>query len=245
MSGKDLFKYTGKLNPFKKPDVVDAKTEPIENPDIKSQFIPTKELKKEESSYKGKRQIQADIGIIEPVYFFEGDKNIIKPVYNIDDHPDDKYKFAILRSTENGKYVIGNLLHFKLGGVEITTELNNVIFIDLLNKTAFIKQFDQVTETVDPVNPEERQYIIMMSCINEETGEPEYRWEAMTGRSEMYKYIADNQDYLAMDIDNSFVLTENVPYKDALTVRQFVRYVKNKGLFENDGLEFIDDAEIQ
>ena len=121
--------------------------------------------------------------------------------------------------------------------------MNNVIFVDLLNKTAFIKEFDKVTEVVNPEDPEQRQYIIMMSCVDPETDEEEYRWEAMTGRSSMYEFIADNEEFLNIDPDKSFILTENVPYKDAITVRQFVRYVKNKGMFENDGLEFDDDSQ--
>ncbi len=242
MDKKNLFKYKGPANPFKKP-------EKKEKDDKEKKIQETVEsspnhFEPDTSSYKGKRQQQADSGIIEPLFFFKDEENHkIKPIYNIDDHPNDKYKFAILRTTENGKYVVGNLLYFKLNGVEITTELNNVIFVDLLNKSVFIKQFDKVTETVDPVDPEERQYIIMMCCIDPDTGEQEYRWEAMTGRSTMYKYIADNEDYMGIDPDTSLVLTENVPYKDSLTVRQFVRYVKNKGMFVNDGLEFEDDSE--
>lgn len=242
-SSKDLFKFKGKTDPFKRKiiDEVPKKKEVIED----AEFKEVKPDKWDNERYKGKRQQQADNDIIDPLYFFGADNpnHIIKPVYNIDDHPNDKYKFAILRTTENGKYVIGDLLCFKLGDVTISTQLNNVIFVDLLNKTAFIKEFDKVTEVVNPEDPEQRQYIIMMSCIDPETDEEEYRWEAMTGRTSMYEFIADNEEFLNIDPDKSFILTENVPYKDAITVRQFVRYVKNKGMFENDGLEFDDDSQ--
>lgn len=239
---EDLFKYTGP-DPFKKHRVPDTADEivPIEDQVQVSQTEESKQF--DEENWKGKRQQQADSNIIDPIYFYKNKNHIVKPTYNLDDHPNDKYKFAILRSTENGKYVVGDLLYFKLGEVSISTEINNVIFVDLLNKSVFIKQFDKVTETVDPVDPETRQYIIMMSCIDEVTGDEAYRWEAMQGRSTMYKYIADNEDFLSINPDNSFVITDNVPFKDALTVRQFVRYVKNKGMFENDGLEFDDDEE--
>lgn len=242
-SEKDLFKYTGP-DPFKKHKKKDEVDEivPVEDQVIIDQ---TEESKKfDEENWKGKRQQQADKKIIDPIFFYKDKKNhIIKPTYNLDDHPNDKYKFAILRSTENGKYIVGGLLHFEINGVSINTEINNVIFVDLLNKSIFIKEFDKVNETVDPVDPEERQYIIMMSCIDEVSGEDVYRWEAMQGRSTMYNYIAENEDFLSIDPDHSFIITDNVPFKDALTVRQFVRYVKNKGMFENDGLEFDDDSE--
>ena len=242
-SEKDLFKYNGP-DPFKKhKDKVDEIV-PVED---QVQVDKSEEYKqyenKQDLDWKGKFQKQADEKIIDPIFFYKDAVNhIVKPTYNLDDHPNEKYKFAILRSTENGKYVVGGLLHFELNGVQINTELNNVILVDLLNKTVLIKEFDKINETISPEDPEERQYIILMSCINEETGEDEYRWEAMQGRSTMYKYIADNEDMLEIDPDKSLILTDNVAFKDALTVRQFVRYVKNKGMFENDGLEFDDDS---
>ena len=242
-SEKDLFKYSGP-DPFKKyKDKVDEIV-PVED---QVQVDKSEEYKqyenKQDLDWKGKFQKQADEKIIDPIFFYKDAVNhIVNPTYNLDDHPNEKYKFAILRSTENGKYVVGGLLHFELNGVQINTELNNVILVDLLNKTILIKEFDKVNETISPDDPEERQYIILMSCINEDTGEDEYRWEAMQGRSTMYKYIADNEDMLEIDPDKSLILTDNVAFKDALTVRQFVRYVKNKGMFENDGLEFDDDS---
>ena len=185
---------------------------------------------------KGKRQIQADNKVKNPLIFYDEKENIkINPIYMIEDHPNDKNRFAILRTTENGKYVRGDSLYFKLGGFEIYTEINNAIFVDLINKTVFIKEYQKVIEEITPVDPEKRQYIIMMKNINNDV--EEYTWEAMEGRSTMYNFIVDNIETLNIDPKNSFVLTENVPYKDALTVYQFIQYLKNADLVEEDGFD--------
>lgn len=183
---------------------------------------------------KGKRQLQADNPIKSPLLFYDKHQKI-KPVYMIEDHPNDDNRFAILRTTENGKYVRGGALFFKMNGIEIYTDIDNAIFVDLSNKTVFIKEYKKVIEEITPIDPEKRQYIIMMKCIDVDNDV--YLWEAMEGRSTMYNYIVDNIDSMNMDPKGSFVLTENVPYKDALTVYQFVQYLKNGDLVEEDGFD--------
>lgn len=184
---------------------------------------------------KGKKQLAAEQPI-EPIRFLsDKQNNKISPFYLVEDHPNDKYRFAILSSTENGKYVRGGMLYYKFNGIEIYTELNNAIFVDLLNKTCFIKDYHKVTESITPKDPEERQYIILMN-IHDQEGE-QYLWEAMTGRTTMYDYIVDNIDELGIDPENSFVLTENVPYKDALSVANFIRYLKNSEMVPDDGFD--------
>ena len=185
--------------------------------------------------HKGKKQIQADKPI-QPFTFVDKDKPyIVNPFYIVEDHPNDQNRFAILRTTENGKYVRGGMLYFNFRGIEIYTEINNAIFIDLINNTVFIKDYQKVVEEIKPVDPEKRQYIIMMKCEDQE-GEY-YTWDAMEGRSTMYNYIVDNIEIKNIDPEKSIVLTENVPYKDALTVTQFVKYLKNAEYVENDGFD--------
>ena len=57
----------------------------------------------------------------------------------------------------------------------------------------------------------------------------------------MYNYIVDNIEELAIDPEKSFILVENVPYKDALTVAEFVRYLKNAELVDIDDGFDIDE----
>lgn len=185
-------------------------------------------------SNKGKRQQQVDDPIIKPVKFL--DKKVISPVYIMDDHPNDDTKFAILSSTENGKYVVGGMLCFNFRGVDIITEINNAIFIDTKANTAVIKDYHRVKEEITPVDPEERQYIILMRLNNPRR--EEFVWEALQGRRNAYHFIQDNIDELEFDPEESFVLVDTVPYKDALTVAAFVRYLKNAELVEvNDGFD--------
>ena len=186
----------------------------------------------------GKRQAQVDSKIISPVTFLPKGKKI-NPFYSLEDHPNDKNKFAILSSTENGKYVIGNMLCFKYNGVEIITEVTNAIFVDNVAKSVFIKDYHRVKEEITPADPEERQYILLLKLNNPRR--EEYVWEAMQGRLTAYNYIQDNIDEMEFDPEESFVLVDTVPYKDALTVAAFVRYLKNAELVDiNDGFD-IDD----
>lgn len=176
-------------------------------------------------------------GPIDPFVHTNKDHPAVDPFVTVGENPNDPDHFAILKTTENGRYVKGGLLYFEFNGVGISTELSNVIFIDRLNKSVFIKNYDKVIEEITPKNPEERQYIILYSTI----GEDGHMWEAMTGRSTAYQWIVDNIEDCEIDPNQSFVLVDNVPYKDALTVTAFVRYLKNAELVSLfDGFD-IDD----
>jgi len=187
----------------------------------------------------GKRQQQVN-GPINPLTFHKDDNIIINPFRVIDNHPNDKTKFAILKTTENGKYVRGGLLFFVFNGVEIYTEINNAIFVDTVNNTVFIKQYDKVIEEITPTDPSERQYILLMKC--EDQNGDYYVWEAMQGRETAYNYIVDNIDEMGIDPEESFVLVETVPYKDALTVTGFIKYLQNAELVDPE--EFSIDEYI-
>ena len=163
------------------------------------------------------------------------DKGKVKPFRNINESPNGEQRFAILRTTENGKYVRGDKLWFKLDDVEIFTDINSIIFVDIANKTFFVQSGEKIIKEIAPEDPEHRQYILLLKCI--ESGEDVYRWEAITGRIETYNYIVDNVEEMGIYPTESLVLTENVPYKDAFTIADFVRYLKNSELVENDGFE--------
>ena len=89
----------------------------------------------------GKRQQQVNKKIITPIQFVDKETYKFKPFYSIEDHPNDHNKFAILSTTENGKYVVGGMLHFNFNGVDIYTDINNAIFVDLSSKIVFIKDY--------------------------------------------------------------------------------------------------------
>ena len=166
-----------------------------------------------------------------------------KVFYKLDEEVNNPNRFAILRTTENGKFVRGEMLYYKLDNVEIYTELNNIIFVDRVNKTLTVKDYSKALEEINPENPETRQYIILMYLdddVYEQGAGTTYTWEAMEGRQLAYQYIKDNIGMNYMNPDKSIVLTDNVAVKDALTVTQFIKYLKNGNLVPEDDFE-IDD----
>ena len=149
-------------------------------------------------------------------------------------------RFAILKTTEGGKYMRGNTLFYSLDGIEIYTESTNVIFVDLVNKTLFIKEYEKVLNEINPTDPEQRQYIMLYTDLGYENDDEEFplRWEAVSGRSQAYENIKVNAPVI--DIDKSLVLVETVAFKDSLTVRQFIDYMKNGGFIKDETFDIND-----
>ena len=175
----------------------------------------------------GKRLLEEKKPIKPFVFLKEGEG--INPFVDVKSAIDTPTKFAILRTTENGKYVRGNKLYFKLNGVELYTDINNIIFVDTESNTYIVETGEKILEEVSPSNPKEKQYVILIKSYDEDTS---FRWEAITGRMETYNYIVENIE----DINpkESIILTDNVALKDALTIEQFVKHVQS--------VENIDDG---
>lgn len=148
--------------------------------------------------------------------------------------------FAILKTTEGGKYMRGNMLYYQLNGVNIYTDSNNVIFVDTVNNTMWVREYEKILKEIEPDNPEEKQYIMLYTDLYYENDETEYpmRWEAVTGRTSAYENIKINA--AVIDIDKSLVLVETVGFKDSLTVRQFVDYLQNAGFVKDDTFKMED-----
>ena len=157
------------------------------------------------------------------------------PLYNIYDKFNDVDQFAIMRTTDNGKYVRGGMLYFQLNGVTIYTDINNIIFVNRKDNSIIVREDTSISEQIAPVNPENKQYIILLN-IDDEV----FEWRAMEGRTTIYEYIKENIEILGFDPDTSIILTDTVPFKDASTVTQFIKYLQNGNLVEEDGFD-IDD----
>ena len=145
--------------------------------------------------------------------------------------------FVISKLTAGGKFVRGEHLFYKMRGIEVYTDINNIIFVDLHNNTLFIKEFAKIEKNINTKNPEERQYIILYTDLgfNDDYKEFPLRWEAYTGRQKAYEAIKLNAPVI--DIDSSIVLVETAPLKDALTVRAFVNYLQNASLVKEDNFD--------
>ncbi|MBR6289470.1 MAG: hypothetical protein IKR19_09045 [Acholeplasmatales bacterium] len=152
-------------------------------------------------------------------------------------------RFAISKLTENGKYMRGKLLYYKLNGVEVYTDSNNIIFVDTVQNQLFIREHDHVFNEISPEDPENKKYIILYTDLgfdedSMEQSEFALRWESVTGRKQAYENIKVNAPII--DIDKSIVLTETVSLKDALSVRQFAEYIKNAELIKDDTFDIND-----
>ena len=148
--------------------------------------------------------------------------------------------FAISKLTAGGKFVIGNNLYYKMRDIEIYTDINNIIFVDLHNNTLFIKEFVKVEKTIITKDPEERQYILLYTDLGFKDDYKDFplRWESYTGRTAAYESIKVNLPVI--DIDKSIVLTDNVALKDAISVREFIDHIQNAGFVDPDDINLDD-----
>lgn len=179
------------------------------------------------SFFGGKSQPQ------QAVYFIENGNDFrVNPIYNIEDTPNTPQRFVILKTTANGKFLIGDMIHYNLGGYDIITDAENAIFVDTVNKTAFVRNYGKALREIAPENPEERQYILLIIPNNMEEYDDMIPWVSMIGRTAMYDYIKLNVEDI--DVSQSVILTDNVAFKDALTVSQFVKYLHSADIVNDD-----------
>ena len=159
--------------------------------------------------------------------FIESNKNTVSPFNRFTNNINGTTRFAITKDTENGKYNVSGMLYYKLNGVEIYTELNNIIFVDTVANTLVIKEYAKVSANISPSSPEEKQYIVLYTDIGYESSEEEFplRWESYIGRKDTYESIKANLSVI--DMDKSLVLVDTVPVKDSLTIREFIQYLQN------------------
>ena len=170
---------------------------------------------------------------IEPIKFIDEYKPE-KPIKKVEEINGTR-NFAITKLTEGGKYVSGGTqLYYKMKDVEIYTELDNIIFVDLDNNSIFIRRFENVENTINSKDPKDRQYILLYTDLGFEDDYKEFplRWESYTGRDAAYESVKIN--LAVIDIDRSIVLTDNVALKDAISVREFIAHLQNAGFVDPD-----------
>lgn len=172
-----------------------------------------------------------------PIVPIEFTKKVqVSPLVFMNKEVNGESNFAILKTTDGGKWVRGDTLFYSLNGVEVYTDINNIIFVDTNNKTLFIREYEKVFAEITPEDPENKFYIILYSDIgaNEDHSDNEFplRWEKIQGRRSTYESIKVNASII--DVDQSLVLVDNVGFKDALSVRDFVNYVKNANMVPDD-----------
>ena len=133
--------------------------------------------------------------VISPVEFLNpGEQYQQSPISKIENDINGITRFAILKTTDNGKWLRGNMLYYEMNGVSIYTEDTNIIFVNTETKTMFIRDNNKVEAEINPVSPEEKEYIILYTDIGYETAEEEFplRWESIVGRTSVYENIKAN-----------------------------------------------------
>lgn len=175
------------------------------------------------------------------VYFIEEGKGWgVNPIYNLDETPNTPDRFVIVKTTANGKFLIGDQIHYKFNGIDIITDSENAIFVDTVNNTVFIRDYGRALREIAPEDPEQRQYLLVL--VNPEDCDLN-DWVTITGRTSAYNYIKNFINLI--DPKRSIVLTENVTLKDALTVSQFVTYLKNSDIIHDDfNIEDYEEEEV-
>lgn len=175
------------------------------------------------------------------IYFIgEGEDYHVNPIYNLDETPNTPDRFVIVKTTANGKFLIGDMLHYRYNGIDIITDSDNAIFVDKINKTIFIREYGRALRSIAPEDPETRQYVLLLIDPYEDN-EFQTHWEALIGRTAAYNFIKASA--ATFDPKKSIILTENVALKDALTISQFVKYLKNADIVGDDGFN-IEDFEL-
>lgn len=175
--------------------------------------------------------------IISPIH--STPNGVTSPIYFLDDNINTENRFIITRFTDGGKYVRGNMIFYTMKGVEIYAELEDAIYVDLINHTAVVKKFKEIEDETTKVDPEERQYILMLvpygyeECDNDTS----CKWVAMQGRTSTYEYIRDHIESYEFDPARSLVLTQNIKFKDAFTIVQFVDFIKNSDMVAEDDFD--------
>lgn len=81
-------------------------------------------------------------------------------------------------------------------------------------------------------DPEEKEYLI---CVRGKLGED--TWEFCEGRTEAYKLLKSYIEEGDVDLEESFVLVENVKLEDRKTAYQFMKYA---GEFYEDNFDIED-----
>lgn len=190
-----------------------------------------------EDEYFSDREEEKDKKIT-PVYFVKsGEDWRINPVYSIEDVKNTPKRYVITSLLQGGKYVVSGMLYYKYRGIQIYTDVKNMIFVDTTTHSIWVRDYSKVISEISPIDPEERQYVILLYNEFDEDVPPE--WVSLIGRTETYHWIRTHIEL--MDPDKSLILTENVALKDAITVYRFVSHLKNNGIIDDEDGFDIDE----
>jgi hypothetical protein len=125
--------------------------------------------------------------------------------------------------------------------VEIFADVDCVIYVNKI-ENSYTVQKNNISQSVTPKNAEEQQYVILLYPVDGGE-ENNFTWSSVIGRQNAYEIIKSEFPSEAWDPDKSFVLVGNVKLDDALSVTEFVNYLKNSNLIPEDEF-FIENYKI-
>lgn len=90
------------------------------------------------------------------------------------------------------------------------------------------------------IDPKYKQYLLLLKYFDN-NGEDRYdnRFEIITDRKEVYKFLKDNIDFY--DPNESLVMTSETTLSNAITVVQFIKHLKdNEYVDMDDGFDILE-----
>lgn len=103
--------------------------------------------------------------------------------------------------------------------------------------------FTKESEYYQKKSPDEKEYLIFYYATDD-NGDEYKSFELITGRKEAYEWIKSAIDFI--DIDESRILVEGVNLENAVTIYDFLKYVK--AFYYDDGFdvdEYIDNKSTE
>lgn len=87
------------------------------------------------------------------------------------------------------------------------------------------------------IDPAYRKYLLLLDFYDQGVGEDgvSHHYEIIEGRIEVYRYLRDNIEFY--DPNTSRVMTDITPLDKSITVVQFMRYIFDNKLGEDDGFD--------
>lgn len=161
----------------------------------------------------------------------EGKKNVISPIIFLDKESNSDVNFAITKLTDNGKYLYGSMLYYKMFDVEIFADKEDTIYVNLSSKTYIVKH-NVSNQSVAPANPDTQQYVVLLYPFSEDDGD--CCWKSIEGRENCYELIKEQISSYMYDPNKSIVLTGSVGLNESLTVTEFINYLKNSDIIQDD-----------
>ena len=167
---------------------------------------------------------------VSPLSF--GNKGVVSPLIFHNQKSSDI--LVITAEAEGGKYVKAGMLYYNFNGVEIWADLDCSVVVNKLEKSFTVRR---VENQLPKVAPENQQYVLLFYPDDDDMDRAQ--WVSVEGRENAYEWIKSmiGNGY---DPDSSNVLAENVAVAQALTMTEFVKYLKNSNLVPEDDFDILD-----